>query len=194
MIAKKFRPKNFLTGFTLVETLVVVSIFVVISSMILANYPGFNDRFDLKRTISDIALSSRQAEAYGSGVKEFGTGSNIFPGYGIYFQKSSPKDYIIFADINGNKTYDGPAELVQQFHISTSGSIYDICGNQKTNPPGTCNLSGLTVIYLRSPIGLDITVRGGDGNNYTDAEVIVRSARGLQSKLILWVSGQIAVE
>lgn len=186
--------KKFLAGFTIVETLVVISIFVVIAGLVLANYPGFNDRLDLKRTVSDIALSSRQAEAYGSGVKEFGTGSDIFPGYGIYFQKSSPKDYLIFADTNGSKTYDGPSELVQQFHISTAGSVYDICGNQKTNPPGACNLSSLVVVYLRSPTGLDITVRGGDGNNYTDAEVIIKSARGLQSKLILWVSGQIAVE
>ncbi len=190
-------------GFSLVEILVVISIFIIITSLILANYPSFNDRLDLTRAVQTITLSLRQAQAYGSAVKEFNTASNCFPGYGINFQLSSPQDYFLFADVNANGRYDSnissvcngaTTELIQRFHIETKSKIFNICGNQKTASPGACNISSLTVIYLRSAIGLNITIKDNNGNNYADAEVVIRSARGVDKKVVFWVSGQIAVE
>ena len=88
-------------GFTMVEVLVSASIIALIASLILANYPRFNEALAVRQVAEQIASATRLVQAYGLSVKEFGTGSDIFPGYGIYFQSASPASYIIFADVNG---------------------------------------------------------------------------------------------
>lgn len=181
-------------GFTLIELIVVIGIFITITTLILANYTGFSDRLSLKRTVQEIALSIRQAQSYGLAVREFGTGTNQFPGYGIYFQESVPDTYKFFADVNNNKIYDGDSsgELVQIYKIQTSSRIFDICGNRNTSPPGTCDVPTLNAVYLRPEPS--VTLRTTAGISFSDVEIIIRSPKGLEKKIVLWISGQISVE
>ncbi len=111
-----------ISGFTLVELVVVIGILILVSSIILFNYNDFNSNVSLENLSQDIALTIRQAQTLAIGVKGVGTGTNAtFPGYGIHFQlpadKANPnlggdKSFIYFADIPsgipsiGNKKYD----------------------------------------------------------------------------------------
>jgi len=187
------------SGFTLVELLVTMSILVVITSMILANYPGFSETLALKRTAQEIALTIRQAQVYGLSVREFGAGSGIFPGYGVHFDiAGSPDTFVLFADANGNKSYDAgdgcgglSTECVQMFKISTGDKISKLCGDQQSSPPGDCSLSQLDIVYLRpTPT---VTLKSGS-SAFSDVNVVVRSPKGEEKTIRVWLSGQIGVE
>ncbi len=178
-------------GFTIFETIVVVGIMVIVASLILANYPGFNERLGVRRATEEIASSVRQTQAYGLGVKESGTGSGIFPGYGLYFQSASPDFYIFFADRNGNLQYDGGGEKISEINITGGVQISDLCANQKQTTIGPCGLGNLTAIYLRPQP--QVILKSG-GFSYADIEIKVRGSRGTAKTIILWLSGQVSIE
>ena len=120
-LSSKFFPRK--SGFSLVELMVSISIFVLITSMTLANYPKFSNKLSLDLLAEDIALSIRQAQIFGSsifGIKVGNGGSQTkkFGSYGVHFEapdgKSRPGNsvqylYLLFADIAPGKPeqYDG---------------------------------------------------------------------------------------
>lgn len=188
---KKLRRGKLVTGFTLFEVIVVIGIMTIIASLILTNYSGFNERLGVRRAAEEIASSARQTQAYGLGVKEFGAGSAIFPGYGLYFQSALPASYIFFADKNGNLQYDAPDEKINEITITGSAQITDLCANQKQVSVGPCGLSNLVAIYLRPQP--QVNLRSGS-SLYADIEIKIRGPRGLEKIIILWLSGQISIE
>ncbi len=100
------RAKHTLTaGFSLVEMLVAVAIFAIISSVLLANYPEFRSRAALDNMAHQIALVFREAQVYGISVRGQ---TNSFPVYGVYVAKvpdEGLKELIIFGDKNGDNIY-----------------------------------------------------------------------------------------
>ncbi len=186
----------------MLEAVVAMGIMVLVSSLILANYSGAGDRFVTKGVAEGIASSIRQTQAYGLGVREFGLGNNIFPGYGLYFDKTipSPQYYIIFADSDGGFDYDSPGERVLTEYLQSGITIFELCANVKSNPPGDCTLSSLTAIYLRP--NPTVTLKGGaspvcsgaPAGTWCDIEVKIKGKKGTTKTIILWRSGQVSVE
>ncbi|MDP3052145.1 MAG: hypothetical protein Q8N42_01420 [bacterium] len=182
-------------GFTVVELIIVLAIMVTITSLILANYPGFNERLAVRGASEDIASNIRLAQAYGLGVKE--SSPDLFPGYGVYFQSAITNSYVLFADI---PPYDGTyqeSEKIKDLAIQTGVQIYDLCANVKQTPPGTCGLASLTAFYKRpTPI---VSLKGeqtigGTVVPASDIEIKIRGARGTTKTIVVWLSGQISVE
>jgi prepilin-type N-terminal cleavage/methylation domain-containing protein len=109
-------------GMTLVELLVVLSIFAIISMTVAFNYGNYKSTTSTNVLAQNVALSIREAQGYAMGVKSaYVDGSNIFPGYGVHFNPSasglisgSSKSFILFADIPpddvtpANLEYDFP--------------------------------------------------------------------------------------
>ncbi len=117
----KLKIKKINNGFSLVELMVSISIFVLITSLTLANYPKFGNKLSLDLLAEDIALSFRQAQIFGSSV--VGTksaGPAAFGAYGLHFEApeagSYNYPYLLFADIRkrGSITnqYDGPSAFI----------------------------------------------------------------------------------
>lgn len=178
-------------GFTLLEVMVVIGIVALITFLILANYPGINEALGVRRASEEIASSVRQVQAYGLGVKEFGTGSGAFPGYGIYFQKAVSGSYILFADANNNLQYDAPGEKISEIFIQGNARVDDLCANQKQVPAGPCGLADLTAVYLRP--APQVSLRSG-GSSYADIEIKIKGPRGTTKTIVLWLSGQVTIE
>lgn len=120
----ELRIKNCQTGFSLIELMVTITIFVIITSITLTNYPKFGNKLSLDLLAQDIALSLRQAQISGSSVlgsRSGGTGSpRVFGAYGVHFE--APRSdggsanftypYLLFADITPTSNvmkYDGPS-------------------------------------------------------------------------------------
>ncbi|HBB44023.1 MAG: hypothetical protein UW27_C0017G0034 [Parcubacteria group bacterium GW2011_GWA1_44_13] len=85
-------------GFTLVEVLVSIGIFTVLTGVVLSNYRGYNTNALFANASEDIVLALRQAQVYGVGVK--GTGTSFTTPYGVHFNSANPNQIIIFADID----------------------------------------------------------------------------------------------
>ena len=109
----KFGNKNKYTkGATLLEMMVVISIFVVISTVTVFNYGQFNSSMSTQNLVDDIALSIRKAQSYAIGVR--GVNDVFLGGYGVRFSvnplvsgdeyKSSNKSFVVFAEM-GDKNY-----------------------------------------------------------------------------------------
>ena len=119
-------------GFTLIELMVVIAIFTLITTIALFDQGKMNSNVLLTNLAYDIALSVRQAQSYGIGVKYSDpVPSGIDGGYGIYVTKSKPDTLIIFHDVDGSggydPTYDGLPEKEYVFSNQRGNSIKFLC-------------------------------------------------------------------
>jgi len=178
------------SGFTLVELMVTISIFTIISIGLFINYPKFREGLSLKRTAQEIALTVREAQVSAISVKEF---DGKFPGYGVHFSVNSPDSFILFVDLDGNGEYSGGPEKEKEIKIKTTDIIYKLCVGEKTIPTPDCSLSEFNIVYYRP--GPKVVFKGGgvDYSNH-DLEVIIKSSAGVEKQVTIWPTGQIEVD
>ncbi len=187
--------KNKNKGFALIELVVVSGIFIIVTIAIFTNYPAFRDMVSLRRTVQELALVLRQAQSYGLGVREYASGSGIYPGYGVNFNLTKPDTFTLFADIlpsgpPGNDLYDSSSEDIEIFKIQTGDRIYSICANEKKTP-AVCGLSSANIVFYRPNPLVSLIA---DGSSYSDMEIKLRSPRGTIKTVVILASGQISVE
>ncbi|MBI5787120.1 MAG: type II secretion system protein [Candidatus Niyogibacteria bacterium] len=176
-------------GFTLVELTVTIGITVIISILILADFPEFTRRLALSRTAQAVAVSFREAESAALAVREFGSG--IFPAYGIHFESPPLTSYVLFADTNNNRVYDGIGEKADEFTINGQPHVSRLCGGTKSAPPGRCDLVRLDVVFVRP--NPDIYINSDKGS-FSDAEAVILLPDGQEKKIIIWSTGQLSIE
>lgn len=92
-------------GFTLIEMMVVIAIFAVLTAIIVFNYGDFNADIVVSNMAYEIALTTRQAQIFGLGSR--GTGGEFQEAYGIYINNSGgpSKDLIFFGDTLSSNWY-----------------------------------------------------------------------------------------
>jgi len=209
--------KNGNKGMTLIELVVVLAIFVVISSIIVFNYSNFRSTTSTQNLANDVALSIREAQSNAIGVR--GINSDFQYGHGIHFTTStdtsnivagSNKSFILFVDLNSNGLYDYPG--------SSNNST---CGSYGIECEGIINIStidNINDIYLdgvsKSQVGmLDISFKRPNPDaifcyrvNYSDgcqsnfSNVSIKVSNGkfppdeVTRMVTVWSTGQISVK
>ena len=115
-------------GFTLVELLVTLSIFVILTGVVLWNQTKFNSSILLTNLAYDTALTIRQAQTYGINVREFNGTGQFFP-YGVHFETGvNSKFFILFADSNNNGIYDSGSDgMVKKYNIQRGNYVRTLC-------------------------------------------------------------------
>jgi prepilin-type N-terminal cleavage/methylation domain-containing protein len=212
----KFKIKNWQRhssrGMTYIELIVVLSIFAVMTSMVLFNYSNFQANIDIKNLASDIALEIVQAQKQSlSGLlpplaqQQTLLNNNILswkPSYGVYFNSSSSsnKSFIYFADLYNNNMLDdltctiSGSDCLNQITI-TRGN--DISGLSVFYSDGTSNtnLTSLTITFARPNSGATITpIPALVGSNVKYAEITVSSPDGKSTSSIeVETSGRIQI-
>ncbi len=105
-------------GFTLIEMLVSVAIFTVMTTYLIVKYGTFNQGILLTNTAYDMALTMRQAQNYGINTQQAQTG-DFSQGFGVSFSTLNPvgvtpqnpvgttvipnnKSFVFFPDIHMN--------------------------------------------------------------------------------------------
>lgn len=142
-------------GFTLIELIVVSAIILIVTAFIMFKQTKFNSATLMRSLTYSIALSVRQAQVYGTSIREFSKGSNVFaPGYGIYVPSSGDTSdtYYLFADTvpagAGNGAYDGISEALPAFTLGKGYVINSLCA--VTIGGNTCTpVSSLTIFFRR---------------------------------------------
>lgn len=167
-----FTKTRYDSGMTLVELLVVLAIFVLITGTILFNYGGFRSSVSAQNLVDDIALSIRRAQSYAIGAH---VANNTFTnGYGVHFSMATPsstgsagvrgsnKSFVMFTDIpsggstTGDKVYNSTAsscgvagdECTEILNITTSDFIRGVYLNDDGTPIPT---TGSVDIVFRRP-------------------------------------------
>ena len=183
-------------GFTLIELLVVLSIMAVITGVFLVRNGRFNSAILLRSFSYQVALSIREAQVYGVGVKEVTPGSgNFSAGFGVYFSSLTPTAYILFADVNNNGVYDTGDIVVENFTVANGFAISEFCattsgGAEQCSPSG---ISALSITFRRP--NPEPTIRINlSGYVYSNASITAASPTGSSRTVTVGAAGEIAVE
>jgi prepilin-type N-terminal cleavage/methylation domain-containing protein len=196
-------------GFTLVELLVTISIFVILTGIVLFNQTKFNSTILLTNLAYDTALTVRQAQTYGINIKEFNVGvvGGKFSPYGVHFEKED-KSFILFTDIepvpdgifNGIKTTCYNSEgCVTRYNIKRGNYIQDICdgilgvGQSSCSDGGFDSKQKLDIVFVRpSP---DAQIRFDSSEDMSVAATIILGGveEGSTRKVVVRRNGLIEI-
>jgi len=183
-------------GFTLVELLVSIGIFTLITTVAVFNNSSFNGSLVLSNLAYEIGLSVRQAQFYGITVKQTSLDQTKFDsGYGIHFDMNDPSTYILFEDrkppagspdhvYNGSSVADADIEI---FRISKGNSISNVCVD------GNCVNSSVDITFVRPHPDAYIRVNGDPLTYHAQANICVISKQGTKRKVVVESTGQISV-
>lgn len=82
-------------GVTLIELIVVIGIFAVVSSVLMFNYSDFNSNISIRNLAQEVALSIRKAQTYATSVQSIDVArvsTTSYPAYGISFKVNRASD------------------------------------------------------------------------------------------------------
>ncbi len=183
-------------GFTLIEMITVLGIFMVMTSIVLFNYNKFTGDTILTNMAYEVALSVREAQIYGVSVRNpNGTiGSAAFgKPYGISFVGTltgGSSMYSLFADLDNNNQYGGGAtcvagagECVTPYTLQRNVKITSVMTSD------TCTSSNLSIVFKRP----DPEPIMNGSSNIDFAEIELTSPTGSKRYVIIRNNGQIYV-
>jgi len=174
-------------GFTLIELVVTIAIVALISGITLFNYHTFSGGVVLENLAYEVALAVRQAQFFGINVKE--TGGSFQSGYGVYFDIDNPGQFVLFADINNDHSYDSDDIVVDLYKMTRGLSIQKLCVDSD------CSSSQkLSITFIRPDPNAIIKVEN-NSIEYSEAEIYVGSPDSdVPNKIItVGVAGLISV-
>lgn len=141
----KYTKKKYKEGFSLVEFIVVLVIFSIMSGVSLFNYSGYSSSIKETNITQDIALAIRQAQVYGvsaAGRNIGGAGfsdSDILNIPDITQDRSvrgvavitESNEFIIFEDLNTSRDYETntnpPDTIIDVRKITDNGFNISVC-------------------------------------------------------------------
>jgi len=196
-------------GMTYIELIVVLSIFSLLSSVALFNYGAFQDKIDIKNLGSDIALKIVEAQksAVSGAFSTHTLPASSKPSFGVYLysgsisnQDADNKDFIYFADLNNNNSYDDvtcsptnlSGECLDKVRITKNNSISElkIFGTGAGCP---AVVTALTVVFKRPDYSAIINSNPSISCSVSYAQITVTSPKGTASLIKLYPSGRIQV-
>lgn len=202
------------SGFTLIEMVVVMAIFSILTSVVVFNYGDFNNNIISTNLTYEIALTVREAQVYALGVR--GAESDFNTRYGAYFNidptNGNGKNFMLFADINedgkceidgalcsiSNCIASGPLgdDSCRELSSLTRGvEIVDLCvaNGVPISEDGVCTqgVNSLSVTFERP--NPDALVYSG-GTEYSDAAIIIEAPNSSRRAVLVRSTGQISVE
>lgn len=116
-------------GFTLIELLVSVSIFIIMTTLLVAKYGNFNENVLLTNLAYDVAITLRTAQTYGLSVRTTDT-ATFTNAYGVNFDSININNskVIFFVDSTVNSKFDSSqGETIDTYAIKRGAIISDVC-------------------------------------------------------------------
>lgn len=191
-------------GFTLVEMMVVVGIFLVVTGVILINVPNFREKTSVDLVAQDIAVTIRSSQVFGVGTRAL-YGNPVAYGVSLSVLPDRKNGFVLFADINKDFVYNNSDSSV-------------VCGQ---SPSIECqsdySLNGFTISSINLyrageiiyPNEINISFERPKSNprfcineeedcpdvTIEKAEIVVQSLKEQKRKVVVvYANGQIAVE
>jgi prepilin-type N-terminal cleavage/methylation domain-containing protein len=131
------KNKNNEKGFTLIEMMMVLAIFTILTGITVYNYGKFNNNVIITNLAYEISLAIREAQVFSLGVRvtDFNDSNTTFDTrYGVFFDISGgpgtegEENFILFADPNR----DGICNSDTSGECSIINCIDDECQNLST--------------------------------------------------------------
>ena len=199
------------------ELIIAMTIFLTLSSVMLADYNGMNSRITLDTNAHQMAQWVRQTQISAMSVKHTQSDASTFPGYGLHFDRATPGQFIFFADLvpgvglSPNKRYDpligmekcGDAgvECEQIVKLPKGNSIEKLCSEMTPFVLGPdcdtfSNANDFDIIFTRPDPDAFIGGEYSTGNYATSSRAVIylKSVKGYRRLVEVWVTGQVSVQ
>lgn len=191
-------------GFTLVELLVTITMFVIITGVVLVNSNQFDSTVLLHNFAYDVALTIKQAQSYGVNVRESSSGSFDYS-YGVRFDLTqSPTNFVLFTDINNSSSTnsvvlcpanDPSSECLQKYSMQKGTHVLSMCAGANES---SCSTADQLSILFHRP-NLKALIYYGSGGTFVPteqsyAEIVLASADNATSTVVVTSIGQIYVK
>ena len=206
MIPFRTKTRSVASGFSLVELLIVVAIFLIITSIVLFSQNKFSSDISISNVAYQIALEVRQAQVYGILVRK--NQDDFNSAYGLHFYKDGNElKFLTFADNSFPDDEDDAlvyddADSILATHALEEGNVlsrvctYDSIGDDDSRQcfsPSDDELSSVDIVFKRPEPAALITdssssVRKGE------VEITVTSSLGDRTRTVkVFGTGQISV-
>lgn len=186
------RMARFVRGFTLIELTISIGIMILLTGVLLADYPESAIRISLINSVHKVALLVREAQVRGSAIDSANTSLG---GYGIYLRLDTPDQVTLFGDSVsgvggttsayglpvGNGLYEtAPVnELKSTVTLPRNYVISKLCIGQAH--PFVCNsaasLTSLTISFIRPNPQPSIYVNASKDISFSAACIELRSPK-----------------
>ena len=193
-------------GMTYVELIVVLSIFSLMSSVVIFNYGDFQTKIDIKNLASDVALKIVEAQKSSlSGKLPPPTGQYPYtstwkPSYGLYFNPGSDnKSFIYFTDLDNtappqNGLFDGSdctLECLEKITITKGNTISSL--DVFYQGGATAQLPDLTVTFKRPNSGAILKSTSAFTGGVSYAQITIASPKTTNALIKIYPSGRIQI-
>lgn len=167
--------KNQKKGYTIAEMVVVVSLIMILSFYVVANYNAHKQSAGTSLAAQQLASDIRMVIGWAMSQKEHGglPGNN---GWGVYFNRISPNNssYIYFYDIDSDKDCQsncnsGSAERKEVVSILNDNQITRIRINDDGG--GLTQTNSASVIFVPPDPIIDFCDQSGDCEDNTELEI-----------------------
>jgi len=217
-INKKWSPAYRQGGMTYVELIVALTIFSIMSAVVLSNYQSFQDRINVVNLANDIGLKIVQAQKDASSgtlpltlpitsvAKNLSTGWK--PAYGMLFDSTKNTSFVYFTDLSDSGYCDTSCENPPS--QSQSGTDYldtiNITGGKTISglkifyQDGTfANPTNFSLVFERSSSGVTMYTYGTTGvgqilSNIDHVSITLSSPSGNTSTIEVYSSGRIQID
>ncbi|HEY0220973.1 MAG TPA: prepilin-type N-terminal cleavage/methylation domain-containing protein [Candidatus Paceibacterota bacterium] len=189
-----------ISGFTLVELMIVVAIATVIISTALYQYVLFNDKLSLSSSAQEVALIIREAQtqSISSKINPFSIFVTADHPYGIAFRSWSAlnSEYYLFSDDDGNNfgsfsACNSFSECKQTFQLRNGIKINCVGSvGECPNSPTTYDLA----VLFRRPSTDAFIYKSSTGSAMGTGVIQLVSSTGRSINIILNSTGQIYIQ
>ena len=181
-------------GMTYVELIVVLGIFVVMSSVAIFNYGSFQSKVDMRNLANDVALKIVEAQkaALSGKLPSVAYDADWNPSYGVYFDRlSSSTNFTYFTDVNSDATLNAPYEALEVINITKGNRISKIDAYYAAGT--NVDLHNVTLTFVRPNSEANITSTDPLVLPIAYIQITVLSPKGNTSIIKIYPSGRIEI-
>jgi len=200
-------------GMTYVELIVVLSIFAVMSSVVMFNYGSFQSSIDIKNLSNDIALKLVQAQKYAifgklpplvqqGLIESITTLDKWKPSYGLYFNMTDNKSFVYFTDVDQDKVCDNTCtsfladgEFLEKISINKGNFVSKIEFMDENKVACSPSISELNIVFKRPSSDAIINEEPVQSCVMSYVQITLSSSTStpITSKILIYPSGRIQI-
>ena len=189
----------------MMEVVISIAIIAIITAIVLVNYNRFGSNVAGENFVRSVAASIRAAHIYTFATREFKPGTDLYPAYGVHFNRDEPNQYILFADCDNDGGYDdtsatcgGSNEFVTSFPLEANFRIQAVCRGDDllalTCGPALPALTFVSIVFRKTG-GAAIKGHppGPPSAEYAYGQIRLISRHGITRTIEMWSSGGVRV-
>jgi prepilin-type N-terminal cleavage/methylation domain-containing protein len=191
-------------GFTLVELVVSIGIFALMTGLLVVKYGQFNDSALLTNLAYDVAATIRTAQTYGLSVRSGDGGCDTTTqfkcAYGVAFDTDTPEEFSIYSlypdadPLSYSHYYNSGSDIIQTFTMKRGAKILGVCRGVSSCTSGEGKLE---FAFIRPNPNAILCLQDDNGRSCLTtgyAEVFITGKDGSTRSVVVRGNGQISVK